>query len=99
MTHYLAKLIKKSTDFELKSKPNLAVVCFRYTGNCTTEAEIADFNRRLIPALEADGSVFIAGTKLNNQFVLRACLINHRKQKASVDFLLATIRRVALEIN
>ena len=99
LTHYLAKLIKKSTDFELKSKPNLAVVCFRYTGNCTTEAEIADFNRRLIPALEADGSVFIAGTKLNNQFVLRACLINHRKQKASVDFLLATIRRVALEIN
>jgi aromatic-L-amino-acid/L-tryptophan decarboxylase len=98
LTHYLAKLIKKSDDFELKSKPNLAVVCFRYKGNCTTEAEIVDINQRLIPALEADGSVFIAGTKLNNQFVMRACLINHRKQKASIDFLLETIRRVALEI-
>ena len=35
------------------------------------------------------------GTKLNDEFVLRACLINHRKQKSSVEFLLATIRRVA----
>ena len=42
-----------------------------------------------------DGRVFITGTKLNGEFVLRACLINHRKQAASVDYLLETIRNVA----
>ena len=98
LTHYLADLIQKSSDFELKSVSNLAVACFRYKGNLTNEADITALNQRLIPALEADGNVFIAGTKLNNQFVLRACLINHRKQKASVEFLLATIRRVADEM-
>jgi aromatic-L-amino-acid/L-tryptophan decarboxylase len=98
LTRYLAKLIKKSSDFELKSTADLAVVCFRYKGNLTTEEDITSINQRLIPALEADGQVFIAGTKLNNQFVLRACLINHRKQKASVEFLLNTIRRVASEL-
>jgi aromatic-L-amino-acid/L-tryptophan decarboxylase len=95
LTHYLAKLIKKSTDFELKSQSDLAVVCFRFKGNFTNDQDIIDINQRLIPALEADGNVFIAGTKLNNEFVLRACLINHRKQKASVEFLLNTIRKVA----
>jgi aromatic-L-amino-acid/L-tryptophan decarboxylase len=95
LTHYLIDLIEKSSDFELKSTSHLAIACFRYVGNCTTEEEIADLNQRLLPALEADGDVFITGTKLNNQQVIRACLINHRKQKSSVDFLLATIRRVA----
>jgi glutamate/tyrosine decarboxylase-like PLP-dependent enzyme len=95
LTHYLADLIRDSSDFELKSTSHLAVACFRYVGNCKTEEEIAALNQQLIPALELDGDVFITGTKLNNQFVIRACLINHRKQKSSVDFLLATIRRVA----
>jgi aromatic-L-amino-acid/L-tryptophan decarboxylase len=98
LTHYLAKLIKKSSDFELKSQSDLAVVCFRFKGNYTSEQDIIAINEQLIPALEADGNVFIAGTKLNNEFVLRACLINHRKQKASVEFLLNTIRRVAIDI-
>ena len=98
LTHYLADLITQSSDFELKSVSDLAVACFRFRGDLTNESDITALNQRLIPALEADGNVFIAGTKLNNQFVLRACLINHRKQKASVAFLLETIRRVASEI-
>jgi aromatic-L-amino-acid/L-tryptophan decarboxylase len=52
-------------------------------------------HQKLIHVLEADGRIFIAGTKLNNQFVLRACLMNHRKQKSSVEYLLAVIRDVA----
>ena len=35
------------------------------------------------------------GTKLKGVFVLRACLINHRKQENSVDYLLEVIRDVA----
>jgi glutamate/tyrosine decarboxylase-like PLP-dependent enzyme len=95
LTHYLSKLISESTDFELKSTSDLAITCFRYKGNYTDEKEIVEINQKLIPALEADGRVFITGTKLNNEFVLRACLINHRKQKSSVEYLLDTIRDVA----
>lgn len=94
LAHYLAKLIVESPDFELKSTSDLAVVCFRYIGKCSTENEIAAQNQQLIPVLEADGRVFITGTKLNNEFVLRACLINHRKQESSVDYLLEVIRSV-----
>lgn len=98
LTHYLADLIEESTDFELKSRSHLAVVCFQYTGNLTDKSAIIAFNQQLIPALEADGRVFITGTKLNNEFVIRACLINHRKQKASVEYLLEVIREVATKI-
>ncbi len=95
LTNYLIELIEESSDFELKSKADLAVACFRYKGNLTNHEAIADLNQRLIPALEADGRIFITGTKLNNEFVLRACIINHRKQQSSIEYLLDTIREVA----
>lgn len=98
LTHYLTDLIQNSSDFELKSKSHLAVVCFQYKGKMVDNDEIIAFNQRLIPALETDGRVFITGTKLNNEFVIRACLINHRKQKAAVEYLLEVIRDVAAKI-
>ena len=98
LTHYLAKLITDSSDFELKSNAGLAVACFRFIGNCTSEEEIVAINQKLIPALEADGRVFITGTKLKGEFVLRACIINHRKTKTSIEYLLDTIRDVAKNI-
>lgn len=98
LTHYLADLVAESDDFILKSQSHLAVACFQYKGRLTDKNAIEQFNQQLIPALEADGRIFITGTKLNGEFVLRACLINHRKDKASVEYLLAVIRDVAQTI-
>lgn len=92
LTRYLAEQIQSSADFELITLSDLAVVCFRYLGNANTALEIMDLNQKLIPALEADGRVFITGTKLNGKFVLRACLINHRKNIQTTDYLLEVIR-------
>lgn len=98
LTHYLAQLVKQSDDFVLKSEGDLAIACFQYKGSLSDPSEIEQLNQRLVPALEADGRVFITGTKLRGEFVLRACLINHRKDRASVAYLLQTIRDVAQKI-
>ena len=98
LTNYLIKLVEESTDFELKSKADLAVACFRYKGNLTDSEAISELNQQLIPALEADGRVFITSTKLNGEFVLRACIINHRKTETSIAYLLDTIRDVASKL-
>lgn len=91
---YLSDQIKASKDFELIADSDLAISCFRYTGGLTNQNKIIELNRTLIPALENDGRVFITGTKLKGEFVLRACLINHRKTKATTDYLLDVIREV-----
>jgi len=98
LTNYLVKLVSESNDFELKSKADLAVACFRYKGDLTDNEAITVLNQRLIPALEADGRVFITSTKLNGEFVLRACIINHRKTEKSIEYLLDTIRDVASKL-
>lgn len=95
LARYLEKLINTSDDFELKSKSDLGIVCFRYIGSRLTSDEITEINQKLIIALESDGRIFITGTRLNDEFVLRACIINHRKSEASIEYMLDTIRDVA----
>jgi glutamate/tyrosine decarboxylase-like PLP-dependent enzyme len=95
LTRYLEQQLEASPDFELKSQSALAIACFRYTGTGLNEQQVETINQSLIPALEADGRIFITSTRLNGKFVLRACIINHRKTQASIDYLLTVIREVA----
>ncbi len=94
LAQYLSDTIESSEDFELVRNSDLAISCFRFIGNCESEEEIEQLNRKLIPALEKDGRVFITGTTLNSKFVIRACLINHRMHKGTVDYLVNVIREV-----
>ena len=98
LARYLADQVEASSDFELSARSDLAIACFRYVGDLKSEDEIISINEKLIPALEEDGRVFITGTRLNGQWVIRACLINHRKNKATTDYLLDVIRDVAKKL-
>lgn len=94
LTKFLNELITKAADFKLIASSELAISCFQYTGNMKQESEVNELNRRLISALEEDGRVFITGTILNDKQVLRACFINHRKNKETTKYLLEVIRDV-----
>ena len=98
LAKYLADTMDASDDFELVAGSDLAIACFRYVKGCNTEEEIDAINRKLIPALEKDGRVFITGTTINDTFVIRACLINHRMHEGTVDYLVNVIREVATEL-
>ncbi|MEL6536513.1 MAG: pyridoxal-dependent decarboxylase [Bacteroidota bacterium] len=95
LAHYLAERIRESPDFELVATSHLAIVGFQYTGGLLDGEKIEELNRRLVPALEEDGRIFITGTKLKGKFALRACLINHRMQIHTLDYMLFVIGEVA----
>jgi len=99
LTQYLAEQVKQASDFVLFNKPQLSAVCFQYVGDGSMDKEeLNAFNHRLVNTLEQDGRVFIPGSQLLGQTVIRACLINHRKQAKHVDYLLSVIREVAGKI-
>ena len=98
LTEFLKNEIEKSKDFELVSDSPLAICCFRFNGGLNNEDEILKLNKKLIPALESDGRIFITGTKLKGKLVLRACLNNHRKNIKSTKYLIETIREVGLSL-
>lgn len=98
LTNYLNDQINQTDDFKVIASSELAISCFQFTGGLSNQEEIIQLNKRLIPALEKDGRVFITGTTLKGQFVLRACLINHRKDEQSTRYLLEVIREVGQQL-
>ncbi len=96
LTKYLARCVDSASDFKLFNEPELSAVCFQYIGDGTKSVdELNQLNQKIIHALEEDGRVFIPGSQLLGQTVIRACLINHRKQKEHVDQLVDVIREIA----
>lgn len=98
LTRYLTEKLRKTGEFEIINEPQLSALCFRYLGPdglYKNDPEGLDrLNRNIIPALEQDGRVFITGTTLEDQQVIRACMINHRIGKENVDRLISVIREV-----
>ena len=98
LTHYLDEKLRAASDFKVYHEPQLGVLCFQYLGALEGQQEVDQLNRNIIPALERDGRVFITGTSLNGQAVIRACLINHRLQKNNLDYLIKVIREVGQNV-
>ncbi len=103
LTKFLKDQLVKTGEFEISNDPLLSVLCFRYLGKNgfakNDEEKLDRLNREIIPALEKDGRVFITGTTLQNQQVIRACLINHRLQEKNIDHLVKVIREVGESLN
>lgn len=90
--NYLAELIETSSDFELLAPVPLSIVCFRYVPEGFGEQDIDGINRKLIPAIERDGRIFLTGTKINEKTALRTCFINPRTTRKDVAWILDVIR-------
>lgn len=89
---YLAKLIEESEDFELLAPVPLSIVVFRYTPKNSSEEEIASKNKKLLPAIEQDGRIFLTGTKVHGKTALRTCFINPRTEMKHVENILDVVR-------
>lgn len=100
LTKYLATQVKQSLDFKLFNEPELSAVCFQYIADGKlSEQELNTLNQKILHKLEEDGRVFIPGSQLLGQTVIRACLINHRKQQEHVDYLLDVIRETGQQLS
>ena len=54
-------------------------------------------NKKITEMIEEDGRVFLSGTKINNEHVLRINCVNHRRNKKDIEFLFKVIKEVGLK--
>ena len=96
LARYCHEQLSDMAGFETGHFPDLSVVTFRYVpaGGAADE-----FNRRLLKAVHNDGKVFISSTMLNGDFTLRVAILHFRTHKAEVDYLLAFLKKTAVELD
>jgi glutamate/tyrosine decarboxylase-like PLP-dependent enzyme len=90
----LADLIDAEPTLELSAPVELSAVCFRWVGDGDHDrvnAEIlAEVNRR--------GRVYLSNATLRGDFVLRACITNHRTTDEDVAAVVDEVLAVASEL-
>lgn len=91
----LAEVIDAAADLERLNDVVLSVCCFRYhPPGVDDEAVLNDLNRRLVAALDADGRVFISGTRVDGRECLRVCSVNHRTGPEHVETAAEVVREL-----
>ncbi len=83
----LSSWIDASPHFERLAPVPFSAVCFRARFAGATPEEEDRLNQRLMAAVNAEGSVFITQTKLNERFVLRAAIGNIKTTLDHVEAL------------
>ncbi len=97
LARLLASLVEEDVDFELLSPVTLSTVCFRFAPASLQgdEQALAQVNRNLVEAVQVGGEAFLAGTTVQDRYVLRCCLMHHRATERDIAAIFSTVRRVA----
>jgi len=92
LTDHLSAAIQEISNVEVPWAPQLTVVPFRLRG--------ADepTNQRFLEAINASKRVFLSSTKVNGDYVLRACIMSHRTHRDRIDECIEIVGRAAAEI-
>ena len=93
MALYAYEKIKNNNLFKPLHKPELSIFCFKYLSKLDNISDDI-LNKKIIEEIEKDGRIFLSGTKINNENVLRINCINHRRKKEDIDFLIKVLEEL-----
>ncbi len=101
LTEKIEKFIRKSPNWEIVSPATLAVINFRFNpiNKKFTEKELDSLNQEISKQIIESKEALLVTTILQNQVVLRMCLINPRTTFNDVKDTLIACTKIASEIS
>jgi aromatic-L-amino-acid/L-tryptophan decarboxylase len=93
LAEYLADCVSRTPELELAEPQSLSIVCFRYVPEALrgNQAALNALNKQLVEEIQLGGQAFLSSTVMNEQFWLRACIVNFRAQREDIDALLSLV--------
>jgi glutamate/tyrosine decarboxylase-like PLP-dependent enzyme len=99
LAEYLISLLRGRDDFEVFEPHTLSIVCFRYrpSGRTIDEETLDSANKDILQRIQLGGEAFVSSTVINNNFWLRACIVNPRSTEVDIDALYEFLRDASLQ--
>ena len=93
----LEQLVREKADFEILSRAQFGIVCFRAKPAGVRESELDALNERINARVVSDGRFLISSTRLGGSFSLRMCTLGFRTTMDDIHELFTAIAK-ALEV-
>ncbi|MGE0784296.1 MAG: pyridoxal-dependent decarboxylase [Sandaracinaceae bacterium] len=94
----LAQRLEAAPDFELLTRPDLNILCFRHRP-VDAAVDLDAHQLALRMRLKEDGAFFLVSTVLQGRTWLRATLMSPTTRESDLDVLLARLREAAVAIS
>ncbi len=94
LARYLFERVLEHGELEpIGPIPELSITCFRYVppellGNAMAEEYLNRLNAELMTRLQLGGNVFPSNAVIDDQYALRACIVNYRTEAVDIDRLI-----------
>jgi glutamate/tyrosine decarboxylase-like PLP-dependent enzyme len=87
----LAELVTRHPALELCAPVPLNIVCFRYAPDGLGTAQTDLLNEELLMRLQESGEAVLSSTRLQDRYVLRCAVVNHRSRDEDFEHLVQTV--------
>jgi len=88
LARYFHDEIKKNDCWEIIAPPELSLTVFRFYNKKMDQKELNRINQAIINQVNEKFRTYISGTFINENFVLRNCILSFKTHKQHVDWLL-----------
>jgi glutamate/tyrosine decarboxylase-like PLP-dependent enzyme len=92
LAHWMHRRFDEEPGFECLAHPELSAFAFRYHPR---EGDVDAFNRQLLKAIVASKKLYLSSTVLNEEFVIRICILGFRTHKPDVERAFELIKTTA----
>jgi aromatic-L-amino-acid/L-tryptophan decarboxylase len=93
LARLLAKLVDEDPALERVADVSLSAVCFRWTAGDPTLRDVQ--NAQILDTVNRRGRVYLSNATVGGEFVLRACITNHRTTDADVAAIIQEVKAAA----
>jgi glutamate/tyrosine decarboxylase-like PLP-dependent enzyme len=103
LSRLLYREVEKQAELEVFTQ-GLSITTFRYVprGLDRSEPQLADYlnqlNEKLLNRIQTSGEAFLSNAVIGGKFVLRACIVNFRTERADIEALPEIVVRLGREI-
>ncbi len=85
--------LRAMPDVEIVAGPQLSIVAWRWCPKGAAPDQLDELNRRLLGEVNTRQRVYLTGTRLNGEFVIRICVLSFRTHADRLEAGLDDIRR------
>lgn len=96
LTKWMYKRFLEEPGFECLNVPELTVITFRYRPK---KGDVEEFNRKLLAYVVKSKKLFLSGTLLHGEFVIRVCILSFRTHQAEVEEAFEIIKNAAHKLD
>lgn len=98
LAEFAEKQLESLENVQIMHRPKLGILSFRINIIGKSQAQLNELNKHVLNKINEDCSIFISGTEIHGNYLIRIAPLNFRTHKSHVEKLIHKIKQVIRQV-